>query len=52
MHTYHLHPRPLCVVVGDPIPTTGLTTRDADALTKQLLDTITQTYFSYHPELD
>ena len=52
MHTYHLYPRPLCVVVGDPIPTTGLTTRDADALTKQLLDTITRTYFSYHPELD
>jgi 1-acyl-sn-glycerol-3-phosphate acyltransferase len=28
MHTYHLHPRPLSIIIGDPIPTTGLTTRD------------------------
>jgi 1-acyl-sn-glycerol-3-phosphate acyltransferase len=48
IHTYHLMPRPLKVVVSDPIPTTGLTTRDADALTQQLFDTITQTYIEHH----
>lgn len=47
IHTYHLHPRPLAVVIGDPIPTTGLTTRDADALTQRLFDTITTTYMQH-----
>jgi 1-acyl-sn-glycerol-3-phosphate acyltransferase len=48
IHTYHLQPRPLAVVIGDPISTQGLTTRDADALTQRLFDTITATYFQ-HP---
>ena len=30
IHTYSLTPRPLKIIVGDPIPTAGLTTRDAD----------------------
>jgi 1-acyl-sn-glycerol-3-phosphate acyltransferase len=49
MHTYHLHPRPLSIIIGDPIPTTGLTTRDADALTERVLSTITETYMQHHP---
>jgi 1-acyl-sn-glycerol-3-phosphate acyltransferase len=48
MHTYHLMPRPLKIIVGDPIPTAGLTTRDADRLTAQLFDTITRTYIEHH----
>jgi 1-acyl-sn-glycerol-3-phosphate acyltransferase len=44
IHTYHLTPRPLKVVVGDPILTTGLTTRDAEALTQQLFTAITTLY--------
>ena len=44
IHTYHLTPRPLKVVVGDPIPTIGLTTRDADALTARLYTAITILY--------
>jgi 1-acyl-sn-glycerol-3-phosphate acyltransferase len=48
IHTYHLYPRPLAVVVGDPIPTAGLTTRDADALTQQVRDVITATYMQHH----
>lgn len=48
MHTYHLHPRPLSIIIGDPIPTEGLTTRDADRLTEQLFAAITQTYMEYH----
>lgn len=48
IHTYHLQPRPLAIIVGDPIPTTGLTTRDADALTQRLRDIITATYMQHH----
>jgi 1-acyl-sn-glycerol-3-phosphate acyltransferase len=51
MHTYHLHPRPLAIVVGDPISTVGLTTRDADAVTEKLLRVITETYIQHHPQL-
>ncbi len=47
IHTYHLTPRPLKIVVGEPIPTTGLTTRDADALTQQLFEAITTLYHQH-----
>jgi 1-acyl-sn-glycerol-3-phosphate acyltransferase len=47
IHVYALHPRPLHIVVGDPISTAGLTSRDADALTRQLYDAISTTYMSY-----
>jgi len=50
IHVYALHPRPLLVVVGDPISTTGLTTRDADALTQQLYDSISRTYSEYREQ--
>jgi 1-acyl-sn-glycerol-3-phosphate acyltransferase len=52
IHTYHLHPRPIAIIIGDPIPTSGLTTRDADALTQRLFDTITTTYMQNHPTTD
>lgn len=45
IHTYHLRPRPILVIVGDPISTAGMTTRDADHLTRRLREIITQTYF-------
>ena len=47
IHTYHLRPRPLLLIVSDPLPTTGLTTRNAEALTTQLLQTITTTYIEH-----
>jgi 1-acyl-sn-glycerol-3-phosphate acyltransferase len=47
IHVYALHPRPLLIIVGDPLPTTGLTTRDADALTQRLYDSISKTYAQY-----
>jgi 1-acyl-sn-glycerol-3-phosphate acyltransferase len=47
IHVYALHPRPLLVVVGDPISTTGLTTRDADALTQRLYESISASYAQY-----
>jgi 1-acyl-sn-glycerol-3-phosphate acyltransferase len=47
IHVYALHPRPLLVVVGDPLSTAGLTTRDADALTQRLYESISATYSQY-----
>lgn len=47
IHAYHLRPRPLLVVIGEPMPTTGMTTRDADALTQRAFDAITRTYLHY-----
>ena len=47
IHVYSLRPRPLMIVVGDPIPTDGLTTRDADALTARLYDEIARMYYRY-----
>jgi len=32
IHSYHLTPRPMLAVIGDPISTVGMTTKDADAL--------------------
>jgi 1-acyl-sn-glycerol-3-phosphate acyltransferase len=47
IHVYALHPRPLQIIVGDPIPTAGLTTRDADALTQRLYASIFSTYMQH-----
>ena len=47
IHVYALHPRPLLVVVGEPISTTGLTTRDADTLTRRLYESISATYSQF-----
>jgi len=47
IHTYHLTPRPLLAVIGEPIPTQGLTTRDADALTGRLYQAISTMYHQY-----
>jgi 1-acyl-sn-glycerol-3-phosphate acyltransferase len=47
IHVYALHPRPLLVVVGDPISTTGLNPRDADSLTQRLYESISTTYSQY-----
>lgn len=51
IHTYHLTPRPLKLVVGDPIPTIGLTTRDADSLTEKLYQEIGRLYQQHAPLL-
>jgi 1-acyl-sn-glycerol-3-phosphate acyltransferase len=47
MHTYHLHPRPLTLVVGEPIATTEYTVKMADKLTQRLHDTITEMYMRH-----
>jgi 1-acyl-sn-glycerol-3-phosphate acyltransferase len=45
IHTYYLTPRPILVVVGEPISTAGLTTRDSEALTARLHDEIARLYY-------
>ena len=47
IHVYALNPRPLQIVVGDPISTVGLTTRDADALTQRLYTAISTAYMTH-----
>jgi 1-acyl-sn-glycerol-3-phosphate acyltransferase len=47
IHVYSLRPRPLLIVVGDPIATEGLTTKDADALTERLYREIGKMYYQY-----
>ena len=44
IHVYHLTPRPLKLVVGEPISTAGLTTRDAETLTQRLFASIASLY--------
>ena len=44
IHVYTLRPRPLKIIVGDPIPTDGLTTKDADDLTARLYAEIGKMY--------
>lgn len=48
IHVYALKPRPVKLIVGEPIATTGLTTRDAEALTDRLRGIIHETYIAHH----
>jgi 1-acyl-sn-glycerol-3-phosphate acyltransferase len=52
IHTYHLTPRPLKIVVGRPISTAGLTTRNAEDLTQRLFAEITALYSQHHEVVD
>jgi 1-acyl-sn-glycerol-3-phosphate acyltransferase len=47
MHVYHLTPRPLLLVAGEPISTEGCTTRDAAALTQRVFETVSSMYHQY-----
>ena len=47
MHTYHLTPRPLLLVVGAPISTAGYNSKTADALTHRIRDTISEMYLQH-----
>jgi 1-acyl-sn-glycerol-3-phosphate acyltransferase len=47
MHVYSIRPRPLKIVIGEPIPTDSLTTKDAAALTERLFTAITNLYHQH-----
>jgi len=48
IHTYALRPRPLKLIVGEPISTAGMTTKEADELTQRVFEEITRTYMAEH----
>jgi len=48
IHVYALKPRPLKLIVGEPISTVGMTTKDAEALTARLHQVIFDTYVAQH----
>jgi 1-acyl-sn-glycerol-3-phosphate acyltransferase len=48
IHVYALQPRPLKLIVGEPISTVGMTTRDAEVLTERLRAVIYETYVAEH----
>ena len=48
IHTYALRPRSLKLVIGEPLSTEGLATRDADVLTGRLRAVIHETYRAHH----
>lgn len=50
IHVYALRPRPLKLIVGEPISTVGMTTRDAEALTERMRAVIYETYVAEHEE--
>ncbi len=49
MHTYHLQPRPLLLVVGEPISTDDYTSKMAGALTQRIYDAISEMYAQPFP---
>jgi len=46
MNTFHIMPRPLQMLVGEPIPTTGLTPRDMEALAVRVQKAVADLYYS------
>ena len=48
IHVYALKPRPIKLIVGEPISTVGMSTRDAEALTERLKAVIHATYVAEH----
>jgi len=48
IHVYALKPRPIKMIVGEPISTEGMSTRDAEALTERLKAVIHTTYVAEH----
>jgi 1-acyl-sn-glycerol-3-phosphate acyltransferase len=48
IHVYALKPRPVKLIVGEPISTIGMSTRDAEALTDKLRSIIHDTYIAAH----
>jgi 1-acyl-sn-glycerol-3-phosphate acyltransferase len=46
MNTFHIQPRPLELLMGNPIPTAGLTLRDMEALSARVKAAIEDLYYS------
>ena len=48
IHVYALRPRPVKLIVGEPMSTVGLTTKDAETLTERMRAVIHETYVAEH----
>jgi 1-acyl-sn-glycerol-3-phosphate acyltransferase len=46
MNTWHIKPRPLRLLIGDPIPTVGLSVRESGALAAKAREVIAGLYYS------
>ena len=46
MNTWHIKPQPVFLLVGDPIPTVGMTLRDLESLTRQARHAVAELYYS------
>jgi 1-acyl-sn-glycerol-3-phosphate acyltransferase len=47
IHTKHFYPRPLTLVVGEPMDTTGYTLKQVEELTNKLRNEISRLYYQY-----
>jgi 1-acyl-sn-glycerol-3-phosphate acyltransferase len=47
MNTYHIRPRQLQMLVGDPIPTAGYTTRQMGLLAEKVQKALEDLYYSH-----
>jgi 1-acyl-sn-glycerol-3-phosphate acyltransferase len=52
MNTWHIKPRPVQLLVGRPIPTQGLTTRDLERVSNEARRSIGELYYSHSSLLD
>lgn len=46
MNTYHMMPHPIRLIVADPISTTGLTTKDTEAVSRKAREEIGRIYYA------
>jgi 1-acyl-sn-glycerol-3-phosphate acyltransferase len=49
MNTYHIKPRPIRLLVGNPIPTIGLKVRDTEAVAAKAREAIARLYYGNSP---
>jgi 1-acyl-sn-glycerol-3-phosphate acyltransferase len=49
MNTWHIKPRPVRMIVADPIPTQGLKARDVEAVASKARAAIADIYYRYSP---
>lgn len=47
MNTFHMMPHPISLIVADPISTSGLTTRDTEAVSSKAREEIGRIYYSH-----
>ena len=49
MNTYVIHPTQFRLIVGDPIPTAGLVSRDMEALSARVRQAMSDLFYAHSP---